>query len=226
MGLRRSVFGIFFGLALATQASAADPPPLTPQFQQFATRPENRQVVVQVLQTQWNQTIGVACPNIAPVSWQVAMIQPVEFDAVGKPLKGAWKEIVRSEGCGFRKVFNVMSVVNTDGTVKHIGLLPGTSHADQGLQTGTDRRYRFRCPGRRARAQDFARARPAALARGMDIERLRCQRDRHAAFHARCHRHRYPCRARRNPSRLIRPLSVAGTAPAAVRRCRRGPGRS
>jgi len=134
MGLRRSVFGIFFGLALATQASAADPPPLTPQFQQFATRPENRQVVVQVLQTQWNQTIGVACPNIAPVSWQVAMIQPVEFDAVGKPLKGAWKEIVRSEGCGFRKVFNVMSVVNTDGTVKHIGLLPGTSHADPFLE--------------------------------------------------------------------------------------------
>jgi len=134
MVLRQSAFGILFGLGLASQASAADPPPLTPQFQQFATRPDNRQGVVQVLQTQWNQTIGVACATIKPVGWQVAIQQPVEFDAAGKPLRGAWKEIVTSEGCGFHKVFNVMSVINTDGSVKRLGLLPGTSHADMFLE--------------------------------------------------------------------------------------------
>ena len=134
MSLWRSALGVLFGLGLASQASAADSLPLTPQFQQFATRPDNRQGVVQVLQTQWNQTIGVACTTIKPASWQVAMIQSVEIDAAGKPLKGAWKEIVTSEGCGFHKVFNIMSVINTDGTVKHIGLLPGTSHADPFLE--------------------------------------------------------------------------------------------
>jgi hypothetical protein len=132
MKTRLCAFAVLSGLFAATAAPGAEP--LSAQFQQFAMRPDNRQAVIQVLQTQWNQIVGVACPSIKPADWQVTIYQPVQFGADGKPLTGAWKEIVTSEGCGFRKIFNVASVINADGSVKRIGLLPGTSHADMLLE--------------------------------------------------------------------------------------------
>lgn len=134
MSFRRFAFGILFGLGLAARASAAEPAPLPAQFQQFALRPDNHQAVVEVLSTQWNQSVGVACASIKPVNWQATILQPVEFGSDGKPLKGSWKEIVTAEGCGFHKVFNVVSMINPDGSIKRIGLLPGTSHADMFLE--------------------------------------------------------------------------------------------
>ncbi|HEV2673203.1 MAG TPA: hypothetical protein VGV37_01595 [Aliidongia sp.] len=134
MSLRRLIFGAVFGLGLAARASAAEPPPVSPQFQKFILLQENRQAVVQSLQAQWTQFVGVACANVKPVDWQVEVLDPVDFRGDGKPLKGSWKETVTSEGCGFRKVFTVVSAINTDGTVKHIDMLPGTSHADPFLE--------------------------------------------------------------------------------------------
>jgi hypothetical protein len=132
MSRRLSVFALIAGLGMAAGAVADEPP--SPQFQQFALRPENHQGVVKVLQAQWFQTIGTACASIKPVDWRVTIYQPVRFNPDGTAASGLWKEIVTSEGCGVRKVFNVGSVVNQDGSIRRIGLLPGTTHADPQLE--------------------------------------------------------------------------------------------
>jgi len=125
-------FAAVLGLGLATAAVADEPP--SAQFQQFAMRPENHQGVVKILQAQWFQTVGAACESIKPVDWRVTIYQPVRFNPDGTPASGLWKEIVTSEGCGLRKVFNVASIVNQDGSIRRVGLLPGTTRAEPQLE--------------------------------------------------------------------------------------------
>jgi hypothetical protein len=131
MGLRRSL-GLLVCLCLSVPALADESPQA--KLEHFLVQPENHDAVVQVLKLQWNQVVGAACESIKPVNWQVTTYIPVEFGADGKPSKGSWKESVTSEGCGFTKILNVASAVGPDGTVKRLGLLPGSSHADPVLE--------------------------------------------------------------------------------------------
>ncbi|HEV2673202.1 MAG TPA: hypothetical protein VGV37_01590 [Aliidongia sp.] len=121
-------------LTLGAPALAAQPTSLTPEFQQFLNRPDNHQAVVQLLRTQWEKAVGVACADIKSIEWQISVFEPVQLDAAGVPVKGGWRDIVTSEGCGSRKILNVASMVTPQGTIKRIGLLPGTTRADYFLE--------------------------------------------------------------------------------------------
>jgi hypothetical protein len=64
----------------------------------------------------------------------VVLYRPVTADATGAVDGGAWKQVVREEGCGASRTLNVLAYVPRARSLATTPLLPGTTHADPQLQ--------------------------------------------------------------------------------------------
>lgn len=62
------------------------------------------------------------------------LVQPPDFDAEGRPVKGEWIEQIDVAGCADIRQLNVAVVAQPDRTLTTIPMLPGTTHADRALQ--------------------------------------------------------------------------------------------
>jgi len=60
--------------------------------------------------------------------------QSVTFDGTGKLVSGAWKQVVDEQGCGIKRVLNVLVWAQAANGLSVMPLLPGTTHADVALQ--------------------------------------------------------------------------------------------
>lgn len=65
---------------------------------------------------------------------RIGILKPLEFDSTGLLISGAWKQPVSEEGCGTRRLLNVIVLMNADKKIAGGPLLPGSSHADPLLQ--------------------------------------------------------------------------------------------
>jgi hypothetical protein len=59
---------------------------------------------------------------------------PPKFDASGRPVSGRWQVMLRVQGCGETRTFNISYSVDPDGELRRLGTLPGTTVADPVLQ--------------------------------------------------------------------------------------------
>ncbi|MDR3534082.1 MAG: hypothetical protein P4L90_26395 [Rhodopila sp.] len=64
----------------------------------------------------------------------VVVYRPLTVDATGAITGGAWKQVVREEGCGSIRTLNVLAYVQGPKSLATTPLLPGTTHADPQLQ--------------------------------------------------------------------------------------------
>jgi len=60
--------------------------------------------------------------------------EPVSLNSTGKIVAGAWKQVVDEQGCGVKRVLNVLVWAQESNGLSVMPLLPGTTHADPGLQ--------------------------------------------------------------------------------------------
>jgi hypothetical protein len=60
--------------------------------------------------------------------------KPVSLDGTGQIVSGAWKQVVDQEGCGIKRVLNVLVWAQESNGLSVMPLLPGTTHADFVLQ--------------------------------------------------------------------------------------------
>jgi hypothetical protein len=60
--------------------------------------------------------------------------RPVSLDGTGQIVSGAWKQVVDQEGCGNKRVLNVLVWAQESKGLSTMPLLPGTTHADFVLQ--------------------------------------------------------------------------------------------
>ncbi len=63
----------------------------------------------------------------------VVFVRP-EFDSAGDIAKGSWKQTVEEQGCGAKRVLNVLAVVRAPKTLATMPILPGTTRAGPQLQ--------------------------------------------------------------------------------------------
>jgi hypothetical protein len=95
--------------------------------------------------TEQQHVIGVAgrstvilqnpCPTAQyALEKKISFYKQPSFDSSGKLVDGAWKQVVDEEGCGVRRILNVLVFAQGPNNVSVVPLLPGTTRADVILQ--------------------------------------------------------------------------------------------
>jgi hypothetical protein len=75
------------------------------------------------------------CPDAQyTVEDRISFYQPPQVDASGKVSAGAWHHVIDEQGCGVRRVLNVLVAARGPGRFDVTPLLPGSTHADPQLQ--------------------------------------------------------------------------------------------
>ncbi|MTJ82964.1 MAG: hypothetical protein F8N37_18425 [Telmatospirillum sp.] len=64
----------------------------------------------------------------------VVIYRQPAFGDEGGIVSGAWKQVVREQGCGASRLLNVLVFVQSEGSVSAAPILPGTTRADPQLQ--------------------------------------------------------------------------------------------
>ncbi|MBC7906016.1 MAG: hypothetical protein H7Y60_04600 [Rhodospirillaceae bacterium] len=127
---------IFLAAFLACPALAAnDGQGLPPQFINYVKSSDHHDAVLARMKAQWERTIR--CSNFTFEDYQLMIVSPPEFDGEGRPIKGAWREFAKVNGCGTSRQMNVHMVVLPDQDIRRIATLPGTARADAQLQRDT-----------------------------------------------------------------------------------------
>jgi hypothetical protein len=65
---------------------------------------------------------------------KISFYKQPSFDSGSKLVDGAWKQVVDEEGCGVRRILNVLVFAQGQNNVSVVPLLPGTTRADAILQ--------------------------------------------------------------------------------------------
>ena len=75
------------------------------------------------------------CPTAHyTIARKFSLYLPVGLDGAGNISSGAWKQMVDAEGCGVRRVLNVLVSAQDAKGLSITPLLPGSTHADMVLQ--------------------------------------------------------------------------------------------
>ena len=75
-----------------------------------------------------------SCPSLVSANAKVTVVKSVAFAPDGIPNRGAWWERLPVAGCGNDTVLNFYFFAGADGKINTTTGLPGTTHADFGLQ--------------------------------------------------------------------------------------------
>lgn len=136
MGGRRYMRRLILATILCcgfVSGATADPIPMSPELRAFMMRPDQQQAVSEIMAKQW-RLVDNNCTSPKFLGMNVLVATPPNFDASGAPVSGNWRVLGRIEGCGAIRLFNVEYLFASDGQMKRIGLLPGTTIADFRLQ--------------------------------------------------------------------------------------------
>jgi len=130
----QAMTGIAFGLGmvfLATRSVRADD---QAAWMKFMSDPVLQQ---HVLSAAGRSTVVLQnpCPE-AQYSARKTFIAhaPVNFEGTGQMVSGAFRQVVDEQGCGIKRVLNVLILAGGPDDLKVMPLLPGTTHADATLQ--------------------------------------------------------------------------------------------
>jgi len=75
------------------------------------------------------------CPTMNYVARPaVTILEPLDFDADGFAIKGAWREVVDAKGCGASRTLNVAVTVEGPRKLHFTTIFPGDTHASMKLQ--------------------------------------------------------------------------------------------
>lgn len=122
-------------LGLAPPAQA-DPLPVPPELKAFILRPDEKNAVLGLMGQQWHKIFeNCATPKIQTMA--LVVIGPPKFDANGVPTSGEWRMVSHIAGCGETHIFSVEYLFTSDGQMKKVALLPGTTLADLRLEHDT-----------------------------------------------------------------------------------------
>ncbi len=128
------------GVLAAPLASRAEDPELPPAVASLLGGPEHRAALLQAARA----VDGPGAPGCATATYTttgtVGILQPLQMDAAGKLIGGAWKEQVRESGCGSERLLNALTVASPGGALETRPMLPGSTIADPRLQ-GDSVRY-------------------------------------------------------------------------------------
>ena len=120
--------------ALATYSTGARAAEFPPALASILNTQATRQAVIETAREQ-NRQLPDACGSAtyteAPRA--VVLIRPQD-DATGKLTAGAWQQSVIAAGCGTPRQLNVLTLVQADGTLRHVALLSGATIAGPLLQ--------------------------------------------------------------------------------------------
>jgi hypothetical protein len=131
--MRSLVLGVLGSLCLLGTAAGQQPIPISPELSKFMTRPDEERDVKTNALRHWNSLVP-DCGNPRLAGANVLVHVPPKFDASGTPISGSWQVMMRLEGCGQSKIFNVLYKAGPNGQIARTGTLPGTSIADPVLQ--------------------------------------------------------------------------------------------
>ena len=124
-----AVLGLLYG-AVPSIACADDQPAVV---KLMSDPTEQRHVMSAAAQS--TVVLQNPCPTAQySVEGKFIPYRPVNLDSTGKIASGAWKQVVVEQGCGIKRVLNVLVSVQDSNTVSIAPLLPGTTHADPILQ--------------------------------------------------------------------------------------------
>ncbi|WP_044564426.1 hypothetical protein [Azospirillum sp. B4] len=129
--MKRTGIATALALALSTGTAVADDQANTARL--FAD-PGVRQMTLATAQ-QSAVVMNNPCPGAqATASTDVAVFQPLVFDAAGQLLTGIWRQRVTLAGCGVTRTLNVLGWRQAGQAISMGALLPGDTHADVLLQ--------------------------------------------------------------------------------------------
>lgn len=121
------------GFLCIAGVAQADPVPLSPDLKAFLLRPDQQQVIAEIMTRQW-RSIFENCPSPTLAISGVTPEQASTFDQNGVPVSGRWHVNGHAEGCGESRVLGVEYMFTPDGQMRRIGTLPGATVADIALQ--------------------------------------------------------------------------------------------
>lgn len=132
MVMRNTLLFLMFCIGFVTLAQA-EPIPMPPELKDYLMRPEHENAVVGMMVQQWKAFVP-DCPTHKLENTNVLISKLPEFDASGEPISGEWRIISHMSGCSETRMLSVLYYFAADGTMKRIGLLPGTTIASPRLQ--------------------------------------------------------------------------------------------
>ncbi len=120
-----------WGTLLAARAVFADDRAV---LARLLSDPKEQQVVINAA-SRSTVLLQNPCPSAQlSIEKRYLPYKPATLDDTGRILSGTWKQTVIAEGCGSRRLLNVMVTVQSADTVAAMPLLPGQTHADPLLQ--------------------------------------------------------------------------------------------
>lgn len=132
---RQSALGlaiISVALGMAAVGGRADDASL--ELARIVKDSANRQAVIEFAREQNGQLPGACDSATYSETARALVLSPPQVDGSGKLTGGAWLQSVIATGCGTLKQLNILTSAQQDGTLRRIGLLPGTTIADPQLQ--------------------------------------------------------------------------------------------
>lgn len=123
---------VAFGLAyigIAAPSLAAIPPALI----QYVQSPEHRTAIGDKLR-QWAPTHPSCDVRTAQVRSVAIGSAPVEIGSNGRPLSGAWQEVIHMDGCAGSGLLNLFTIMDPQGAAHVLAGLTGSTHADLALE--------------------------------------------------------------------------------------------
>ena len=119
---------------LAKAADAVAQPGLPPAVLPLLSRPDHTAALLRAARSV-DPPGATACPAAAyTTTGEVGVLEPVRTDDKGQAIGGAIKEGIRETGCGPERLLNALTIIQPDGSLQTIPLLPGTTITDPQLQ--------------------------------------------------------------------------------------------
>jgi hypothetical protein len=109
-------------------------PPLPAGLLPLIDRPAHRAALLQAAQAVDKNQPGACQTGSYATTGEIAILQPLKFDAQGRAVTGAWKESMNETGCNAVRVLNALTKVQANDTLQTQALLPGTTITDPELQ--------------------------------------------------------------------------------------------
>ena len=121
--------------AIATSLSggtvrAQAPSPDMQKFASFVVSEPHKQAILAAAAQAAQQIPGLCTSARFTFTSKFAVVVPPEFGADGVPVKGLWKEVVDSEGCGGQLAYNLLVGVTPEKGVTIAPWIPGDGRTD------------------------------------------------------------------------------------------------